>query len=63
MICPCAGRWALEEVGQSYEVRLVPFKAMKETAHWALHSFGQIPTYEEGGLALFESAPAVNKST
>ena len=48
-------RWALEEVGQSYEVRLVSFKAMKQPAHLALQPFGQIPTYEDGDLALFES--------
>jgi glutathione S-transferase len=48
-------RWALEEVGQPYEVRLVSFRAMKEPAHRALHPFGQIPTYEEGDLALFET--------
>jgi glutathione S-transferase len=48
-------RWALEEVGQPYEVRLVSFGAMKDPAHRALHPFGQIPTYEEGDLVLFES--------
>jgi glutathione S-transferase len=48
-------RWALEEVGQPYEVRLLTFDEMKEAAHLALHPFGQIPTYEEGDLALFES--------
>lgn len=48
-------RWALEEVGQPYAVRLVSFKAMKEPAHRAVHPFAQIPTYEEGELALFES--------
>jgi len=52
-------RWALEEVGQPYEVRLVSFEAMKEPAHRALHPFGQIPTYEEGALALFESGAIV----
>ena len=52
-------RWALEEVGQPYEVRLVSFQAMKEQAHLALHPFGQIPTYEEGGLALFETGAIV----
>lgn len=52
-------RWALEEVGQPYDVRLVSFKAMKEPAHLALHPFGQIPTYEEDGLALFESGAIV----
>src|SRR5271156_2661586 len=52
-------RWALEEVSQRYEVRLVSFAAMKEPAHRALHPFGQIPTYEEGDLALFESGAIV----
>jgi glutathione S-transferase len=52
-------RWALEEVGQPYEVRLVSFDEMKEPAHRALHPFGQIPTYEEGNLALFESGAIV----
>ena len=52
-------RWALEEVGQPYEVRLVSFREMKEPAHRALHPFGQIPTYEEGDLALFESGAIV----
>jgi glutathione S-transferase len=48
-------RWALEEVGQPYEVRLLSLSKMKEPAHRALHPFGQVPTYEEGDLALFES--------
>jgi len=52
-------RWALEEVGQPYDVRLLSFSAMKEPAHRALHPFGQIPTYEEGGLALFETGAIV----
>ncbi|WP_442583748.1 glutathione S-transferase family protein [Mesorhizobium sp. ASY16-5R] len=52
-------RWALEEVGQVYDVRLVSFKAMKEAAHLALQPFGQIPTYEEGDLALFETGAIV----
>jgi glutathione S-transferase len=52
-------RWALEEVGQPYDVRLLSFEAMKEPAHLALHPFGQIPTYEEGDLALFESGAIV----
>src|SRR5438132_1312614 len=52
-------RWALEEVGQPYEVRLVSFAVMKEPAHLALHPFGQIPTYEEDDLALFETGSIV----
>jgi glutathione S-transferase len=52
-------RWALEEVGQPYDVRLVSFEQMKQPAHLALQPFGQIPTYEEGGLALFETGAIV----
>ena len=52
-------RWALEEGGQRYEVRLVSFAEMKQAAHRALHPFGQIPTYEEGDLVLFESGAIV----
>jgi glutathione S-transferase len=52
-------RWALEEVGQPYEVRLLSFAAMKEPAHLARHPFGQIPTYEEGDLVLFETGAIV----
>ena len=52
-------RWALEEVGQPYAVRLVSFQAMKQPAHLALHPFGQIPTYQESDLALFETGSIV----
>jgi glutathione S-transferase len=52
-------RWALEEAGQPYEVRLVSFAAMKDSAHRARHPFGQIPTYEDGDLVLFESGAIV----
>jgi len=52
-------RWALEEVGQPYDVRLVSFAEMKEPAHLARQPFGQIPTYEESDLALFESGAIV----
>jgi glutathione S-transferase len=52
-------RWALEEVGQPYEVRPVSFRALKEPGHLALHPFGKIPTYEEGDLVLFESGAIV----
>lgn len=52
-------RWALEEVAQPYEVRLVSFAQMKGPAHLALHPFGQIPTYEEDDLALFETGAIV----
>ncbi|MCK1392814.1 glutathione S-transferase family protein [Bradyrhizobium sp. 1] len=52
-------RWAFEEVGQTYDVRLISFKAMKEPAHLALHPFGQIPTFEDGDLTLFETGAIV----
>jgi glutathione S-transferase len=52
-------RWALEEVGQPYDVRPVSFGAMKEAPHMARHPFGQIPTYEEGDLVLFETGSIV----
>jgi glutathione S-transferase len=52
-------RWALEEVGQPYEVRLVSFRDLKQPEHLALHPFGQIPTYEEGDLTLFESGAII----
>jgi glutathione S-transferase len=52
-------RWALEEVGQPYDVRLVTFAEMKAPAHCAIQPFGQIPTYEDGDLALFESGAIV----
>jgi glutathione S-transferase len=52
-------RWALEEVGQPYDVRLVTMAAMKQPTHLALHPFGQIPTYEEGDLVLFETGAIV----
>jgi glutathione S-transferase len=52
-------RWALEEVGQPYEVRLLSFLAKKEPAHLRLHPFGLIPTYEEGDLVLFETGAIV----
>jgi len=52
-------RWALEEAGLPYQVRLVSFAGMKEPAHLAVHPFGQIPTYEEGDLALFETGAII----
>jgi glutathione S-transferase len=52
-------RWALEEAGRPYDVRLLSFSELKGAAHRALHPFGQIPTYEEGSLALFESGAIV----
>jgi len=52
-------RWALEEVGQPYDVRLGTFIELKQPAHRARNPFGQIPTYEEGDLTLFESGSII----
>lgn len=52
-------RWAMEEVGLAYDVRLVSFKSMKQQAHTSRQPFGQIPTYEEGGIVIFESGAIV----
>ena len=52
-------RWALEEVRQPYQVRYLSFGAMKQPGHLAIHPFGQIPTYEQGDLALFETGAIV----
>ena len=52
-------RWAFEEVGQPYDVRLVSFDEMKAPEYRALSPFGQIPTYREGDLTLFESGSIV----
>ena len=51
--------WRRTKKEQCYEVRLVSFRAMKEPAHRPLHPFGQLPTYEEGDLALFETRSIV----
>ena len=52
-------RWALEEVAQSYDMRFVPMADLKKPGHFALHPFGKIPVYEEGGLVLFETGAIV----
>jgi glutathione S-transferase len=52
-------RWALEELGQTCDVRLLDFADLKTPAHRALHPFGQIPTWQEDGLDLFESGAIV----
>lgn len=52
-------RWALEEVGQPYEVRSLTFAQIKQPEHRARQPFGQIPTLEEPGLTLFETGAIV----
>ena len=52
-------RWALEEVGQPYDVRHLNWGEQKQPAHRARNPFGQVPSYEEDGLVLFESGAIV----
>jgi len=52
-------RWALEEVGQPYRVRLVDGTSVKAVEHRCLQPFGQVPTYEQDGFNLFESGAIV----
>lgn len=54
-----AVRWALAEVGVAHDVRPLSFADLKTPAHKALQPFGQIPTFEAGGLTLFESGAIV----
>ncbi len=53
-------RWALEEVGETYNVRTLSQGAQKEEGHRCLQPYGQVPTFEEGGLTLFESGAIVH---
>lgn len=52
-------RWALEEVGQPYAVRYLSQGEQKQPAHRALQPYGQVPTFEDGTLTLFESGAIV----
>jgi glutathione S-transferase len=52
-------RWALEEAGLSYEERLLGPKDGASEDYRALQPFGQVPTYEEDGLVMFESGAIV----
>lgn len=52
-------RWALEEVGQPYDVRLLSFAEMKQDPYLMLQPFGQLPVYQEGDLVLFETGAII----
>jgi glutathione S-transferase len=52
-------RWALEEAGLAYDERLLGVGEQQSAGHRALQPFGQVPVYEEDGLALFESGAIV----
>ena len=51
-------RWAMEEVGIPYEERLLDFRN-KPDGYRKLQPFGQVPTFEEDGLVLFETGAIV----
>lgn len=53
-------RWALEEVGQPYDVRYLSQGEQKQPDHRARQPFGQVPTLEQGELTLFESGAIVH---
>lgn len=48
-------RWALEEIGERYDVRYLSQGEQKQPPHRARTPFGQVPTLEDGDLTLFES--------
>ena len=52
-------RWALEEAGLPYTVRLIDSETQGDPAYLAEQPFGQVPVYEEPGLRLFESGAIV----
>ena len=52
-------RWALEEAGLEYDVNLIGPDDQKSAAYRALQPFGQVPAFEQDGLALFESCAIV----
>lgn len=52
-------RWALEEAGLRYEVKLLGDGEKDGADYRAWQPFGQVPAYEENGLKLFESGAIV----
>jgi glutathione S-transferase len=52
-------RWALEEAGLAYQERLIGPEDQASHAYRCLQPFGQVPTYEDNGLVLFESGAIV----
>jgi glutathione S-transferase len=52
-------RWAFEEAGQEYAVDLVDGVYVKSQAHRYFQPFGQIPTYRDDKVEIFESGAIV----
>lgn len=52
-------RWAFEEVGIAYDVQLFELGENKSDAWRAYQPFGQVPTYSDGTVEIFESGAIV----
>jgi glutathione S-transferase len=53
-------RWALEEAGERYRERLITLgEEQTSAAYLKLQPFGQVPSYEDNGLHIFESGAIV----
>lgn len=52
-------RWALEEAGIPYEVRLIDHTGKLSADYRAWQPFGQVPAFEEDGVRMFESGAIV----
>ncbi|WP_374943140.1 glutathione S-transferase family protein [Sphingomonas sp.] len=52
-------RWACEEVGLPYRTHLIDFDEAKSPDHRAGQPFGQVPTWDDGEVAIFESGAIV----
>jgi glutathione S-transferase len=48
-------RWALEEAGQPYDVRLIGFEDKESPAYRGEQPFAQVPVLRDGDLTLFET--------
>lgn len=52
-------RWALEEVGLAYRVRLLDGTSERPEGYFLEQPFGQIPIYSDGDIRLFETGAIV----
>ena len=48
-------RWALEEIGRPYRVRLLDATKPRPDEYFCEQPFGQVPTYRDEQVQLFES--------
>jgi glutathione S-transferase len=52
-------RWALEEAGLRYRVRLLDSQSERQAEYYREQPFGQVPCYRESELRLFETGAIV----